>query len=856
VNWKRHVILLMALLLPQAALADSKDDARRHFKAGLTAAQNEDFEIALQHFLQAQEAYPHPATLYNIARSYTDLNDLPNALTYYRLYRDGVPDKAPDIDPVIAALEARAGAGMGPVVEPTADGVARGDLEIEGATEEELARLKALAAELKALSDAIEGRSGQAVSLDPSTGAFVQVAPDGGADGADVDLSTIGLPDGGLIDDAYERIVVTASRYGQEPLDSPSTTTILSEGDIRMSGATNLPDLLRRVVGVDVMALSAAHSEVSIRGFNRELNNKVLLLIDGRSTYWDFIGASFWIGLPVSLEEVERIEVIRGPGSAVYGANAVTGVINIITRTPGDQPGTTVRLDGGLPGLGRGTFLTSGRSGPTSYRFSAGFDQHRRWNRDYSDEDMATFDPLFDNQDRASKLFRAMGRVDRSFGEKGFGSISGGYSTGQFEFYNIGALGDYGIDFTSFFLRGDAAYGPVHLRSFWNSDAGYTGPWLEPAGAQRALGSAVDNDAVDIEIEAPVEFNTGPVDHKLNAGLGYRYKAISFGLLQGGVDNKFVEHHAAFFFNEEASIGIMKVVASARVDKHPLIPDISQTISPRGALIARVAEETSVRVTGGTSFRAPNSVESYMDFNLPSSANGAFITDLGNNPNDAIDGTLRPERILTVEAGMHDQSTDFHTADAVVYMNRVKDLIGLDEVTPSLDYFNEEENGYEAGTTGWVNLPPAYTGVGFEAELETFPADGLDVYGNVNVMRVVSNDGGETSIDGSASLVKFNLGTMYRTPWRTDFTLDSHFVGPQTWTLREFDAGGNIVFNDSDIPARMLLTARVGFRPIPDDDFEVAATWWNITGAQNGYQEHPKGQLVGSRIFATLKYKF
>ncbi|MBT3220437.1 MAG: TonB-dependent receptor, partial [Proteobacteria bacterium] len=667
----------------------------------------------------------------------------------------------------------------------------------------------------------------------------------------EVDLTEIDLPEGGgFMAEAYGRIVVTASRYGQDPLDSPSTTTVLTADDIRLSGVTNLPDLLRRVVGVDVMSLAAAHTDVSIRGFNRELNNKVLVLIDGRSTYWDFIGSSFWTGFPVSLEEIERIEVIRGPGSAVYGANAVTGVINIITKTPGENAGTKVRLDAGIPGVMRGNIVSTGRSGPTSYRFSGGFERHARWSKDYDLDEDSPLVPFAENQDQAMQVIHAMGRLDRTFGEKGFGSISAGYSTGSFEFYNIGALGNYGIDYTSHFVRGDIAYGPVHLRSFWNSDAGNIGTWLEAKDAARTLDGEVDNDAVDVEVEVPAEFSTGPIDHRFNIGVGYRYKHIRFTYLEGGFDNIFNEHHLKAFVNEEAGIGIFKVVGSLRVDRHPLIANIGRTISPRGALIVRVAPNTAVRVTGGTAYRAPNSVESYMDFNLPSSSDGAYIQDIGDDVN------LLPERIGTIEAGVHDESTAYHTADLALYLNHVSDLITLDSVSPELGFFDANENGFKAGQTGWINSDPKYTGYGVEAEVETFPIDGLDIYGNLNVMSVSENTDDGTTRDTQNSLVKVNIGAMYRTPFWTDVTFDVHYVGPQTWRLREFDVDGQLQLNPQDVPARVLLSARIAVRPIPDDKFEIAATFWNITAFKHRHQEHPKGQLVGPRAFGTLTYEF
>ncbi|MEZ4234600.1 MAG: TonB-dependent receptor plug domain-containing protein [Myxococcota bacterium] len=87
-----------------------------------------------------------------------------------------------------------------------------------------------------------------------------------------------------FLGEAYERVVVSASRVGQDPLDSPATVTVLTADDIRLSGVVDLPDLLRRVVGVEIMAPAAGHSEIAIRGFQRKMNNKVLVLIDGRST--------------------------------------------------------------------------------------------------------------------------------------------------------------------------------------------------------------------------------------------------------------------------------------------------------------------------------------------------------------------------------------------------------------------------------------------------------------------------------------------------------------------------------------------------------------------------------------------
>src|SRR6185295_3033741 len=129
--------------------------------------------------------------------------------------------------------------------------------------------------------------------------------------------------------------VVSASRFAQSPVDAPNATAIITAQDIRMTGLTNVTDLLRRVAGVEVNQVAPTHAEVSIRGLNRRTSNKLLLLIDGRSHRLDFLGTNWFNQLPVAVEDIERIEIIRGPASALYGADAFVGIINVVTRPPG-----------------------------------------------------------------------------------------------------------------------------------------------------------------------------------------------------------------------------------------------------------------------------------------------------------------------------------------------------------------------------------------------------------------------------------------------------------------------------------------------------------------------------------------
>jgi iron complex outermembrane recepter protein len=133
--------------------------------------------------------------------------------------------------------------------------------------------------------------------------------------------------------------VLSVSKKFETVADSPAAIYVVTNEDIIRSGVTNIPDALRIVPGVNVARLDSNSWAVSIRGFNSGLANKLLVLIDGRTIYNPVFGGVLWEAHDLMLEDIERIEVIRGPGGALWGANAVNGVINIITKSAADTQG-------------------------------------------------------------------------------------------------------------------------------------------------------------------------------------------------------------------------------------------------------------------------------------------------------------------------------------------------------------------------------------------------------------------------------------------------------------------------------------------------------------------------------------
>ena len=143
--------------------------------------------------------------------------------------------------------------------------------------------------------------------------------------------------------------VTTVSKQSEEVWQTPAAVSVVTADDIRRSGATSIPELLRLVPGVEVARSQSGAWAVGIRGFNSGFSKDLLVLIDGRSVYTPLFEGVYWDVQDLVLEDIERIEVIRGPGGTIWGPNAVNGVINIITKKAADTQGAVVDVAGGGP---------------------------------------------------------------------------------------------------------------------------------------------------------------------------------------------------------------------------------------------------------------------------------------------------------------------------------------------------------------------------------------------------------------------------------------------------------------------------------------------------------------------------
>jgi iron complex outermembrane receptor protein len=178
------------------------------------------------------------------------------------------------------------------------------------------------------------------------------------------------------LEDLMNIEVTTVSKKEQKLSQAPAAVFVITQEDIRRSGMTAIPDLLRMVPGIQVGQMQGGAWGVSARGFNSQNSDKMLVLVDGRSVCSPINKGVFWDELDLVLEDIERIEVVRGPGATLWGANAVNGVVNIITKTAGDTQGALASAGGGDGGQVLGELRFGGKLGGSgAYRVFSKFNQ-------------------------------------------------------------------------------------------------------------------------------------------------------------------------------------------------------------------------------------------------------------------------------------------------------------------------------------------------------------------------------------------------------------------------------------------------------------------------------------------------
>ena len=859
---------LLVLLVASSARADARTDARAHFDLGMRLIATSETLRGIGELKRAYSILPHPDVLYNIGLAYAQIQDYDDAIEYFEAYVASDPPDRDAVVVVIAGLEAQRTAAeeaeirqlraqasaqptgttvtVGPAVEEEdLESLEEGALQIATLAEvSESGELREHAERLRALASQLEAGTGVQVAAAGSEGEPPPVGPTEPQPAPALALQA--QREEGI----YEEQAISASRAVENPVHAPSSLSIVTAQDIRMSGLPTIPEILRQVAGVHVFCHQAQScgGGLSIRGLNARLNPRILVLIDGRSVYQDFLGSTFWNTLPINLEDIDRIEVVRGPASALYGADAFSGIVNIITRDPGESQ-SLVQARVGTHGTVDAHGTAAGRIDRFSYRFSAG---HQRANP-YE----ATVAPDRDDL-RVSTPFeglrRTWGRGDLRYhlGQGYYVRAGTGVTAGDWSLLGTGNIRELQLRDVLFAQTYASLTTPggFAVRAFWNRVSLDT---VETSDAEGDLNldSELDrSDVVDIEAEWLTEF-AALVDHELLLGVGYRGKRVKgFTIL----DANHTEHHfSAFLQDSLVFTDWLRLVGSARVDRHPLLD--APVFSPRGALIVNPTDGSAARFQVGTAFRTPTFVESYLDVDLTLGARAINVRSVGST-------NLRPERITSLELGYVGKDFDFLSIEANGYLNFIEDIISLTDppdivlrdVIGGGRGFSDGSMSFEAVGISFLNTPATYRQLGGEVGVRLYPVEGLDVYVNYAITDLTLTSGSSdpqdsTFVDDRDSTHMVNAGVQYRSSIGADFAVNYHWQSEQFW-VEQGTIGGYV---ERTLPAYSLLSARVAQRLL-DDRLELSVTGTNLLFQD--FRQHPFGARTDTRIIGDMTLRF
>src|SRR5688572_9904226 len=264
-----------------------------------------------------------------------------------------------------------------------------------------------------------------------------------------------------------EVMVVTASRTEQMVHDVPAAVSVITSKELEQMPVDDYGDILRTVPGVNVTQISARDIQVTARAATNSLATSQLVMLDGRTLYLDFFGFVMWDFLPVDVTEIKQIEVVRGPGSAVWGANAMSGVINLITKRPSEMQGTTVTIGAGDGGTLLGSVMHAGASGRTGYKFSTSYYRQDAFDRPTgSIPGTSTPYPAFENE--GTEQPKADLRIDYDVSDRSYLSLNAGYAgTDGLVHSGIGPF-DIESGASMKYAKGDWSRGALHVGAFAN----------------------------------------------------------------------------------------------------------------------------------------------------------------------------------------------------------------------------------------------------------------------------------------------------------------------------------------------------------------------------------------------------
>ncbi|MEQ8585004.1 MAG: TonB-dependent receptor [Thalassobaculaceae bacterium] len=463
--------------------------------------------------------------------------------------------------------------------------------------------------------------------------------------------------------------VTTVSKQPESIQNAAASVHVLRREEIRRAGATTIPDALRLVPGVNVARINANSWAISIRGLRSRFGNKLLIMIDGRSVYSPLFSGIFWDRNNIPIDDIDRIEVVRGPGGTLWGANAVNGVINIITRHSGDTQGRTVEASVGTEERGSLMIRQGDTIGDTAtYRLSAEADAYD----DSRFADGSSADDAWENGQAHLRVDWVPTADDEVLFEAGINSVAGG--------------GRYTAPLLT------PPYSETRSGDVDRYGAYMLGQWARQINARNRLSlqGYVDHRYMDIDTPIAEETRTTSdlqVQHDfalrpdldLTWGAGYRttrydVTADEFSFVVDPESDTFDVYNAFIQASKRLYDDRIELTVGAKIESN----SISGTaIQPSARALWKVTPDHSVWTSVSQADRTPSIIETNMELR-----NAIIPPNTPQNPTSLPlaatitgDDDLGSEQVTAYEAGYRGRISRDLTVDLSGFVNRYEGLL-------------------------------------------------------------------------------------------------------------------------------------------------------------------------------------
>ncbi len=633
-------------------------------------------------------------------------------------------------------------------------------------------------------------------------------------DEVDADLGELSL-------EALMDVQITSASKRQESLaDTAAAVYVITSEDIRRSGATSIPELLRGVPGLHVAQLNANTWQITARGFNDQFANKLLVMIDGRSVYTPLFSGTFWDVQDTVLEDIERIEVVRGPGGTLWGANAVNGVINIITRSAAETQGLLISGGGG----NRDRAISTGR-----YGGAIGESFHYRGYLKYTnraDFDSADGVPANDEWSKLQGGFR----IDTEIGSADSLTVQGDYYGGDIDTTTPGLAP----------MPNESDVSGGNLLARWTHRFGESSVLQVQTYYDRTERSSStldeDRNTFDLTVEHQVQlFDI----HDVVWGLGYRLLNdqnigdpmqpvfLSPASRLDNLFSAFVQDRIEMFDDR------LQLTVGTKIEHN----DYSGfEVQPSARLLFRPDERQRLWTAVSRAVRTPSRVEHDVTI-LTQAGPGLFATLTG-------DPSFDSEKLVAFEAGYRIQPIDRLSVDLAAYYNYYDQLRSSTLGAPIVGFPGPMD------VTVPVGVANAIDAHGWGAELSTRlrATSWWTLLLNYTYMQLsVNDDDGITTglvdpVQESTPRHQVQLGSQVDLPW--GFELD----GSLAWVDQT---------NGGAVSDYLRLDTRFGWRP--RDDLEISIVGQNLTNAAHAESlssSFTQRTLIPRSVYGTVAWRW